>query len=853
MKPTAPESTASERPAAAIPRGMATLLRGWSIRGILALGLVLVLAPPLADGAASDSNGIQRGFRYIHDQNPEEPWSIHIVRIQRGHPELKLETTLGGNRRFGMARVSDQASSLKPDQGQPIAAINGDFYTNKEGIRGRPRNIQIRNGEMLTDPDGHACFWIDPEGAPRMTNVHSRLRVVWPDGTETPFGLNEFRDPDSVVLFTSAVGASTRTDGGVELLLAPADGTPSGPLQPGRRYDTVIRSVRKKGNTAVPSEGYVLSLGRKAASLRSDLTPGAKLTLVTETTPDLAGVQTAIGGGPELVVDGQAMEWGWITLRHPRSAVGWNDEHIFLVEVDGRQSGLSAGMSFPELATYMIGLGCRNAMNLDGGGSATLWVLGNVINSPSEGRERPAANALVVLEDRPSRAKSKSPARDAAASPTDDKARRLQPAPEPPSAEPVGTPGSGANLLPAAPLEPFPENLFASISLDIAPTELGLLEKQPREPVRATFRSDDDAPLPVGIRLKGSTGSFQGLDGKPSFTVDFDRTDPALRFHGLRRIYLNNSIEDPTYLNERLGSEIFRSRGIPAPQVAHARVRLNGRSLGVYVVKEGFTEDFLARHFARADGMLCDNDHGSDVDQPLHVNLRDPSAAAGSDATSVASDLAAAAREPDLDRRWERLGSVLELDRFITFTVLEVMIGHRDGYGLARNNFRIHRHPETGRWTFLPDGMDQLFGLSTYPWQPRMSGLVAAALLETPRGREAYTARFVECLNAVFHEPSLEARAEQLAAALRPDLTWIERYAFDREVRGLVDRIREREQDLRRQIAAGPTLPRPPAALSTNQPPVAADVSPRHLQAGSQRRLTSAATGHGRNTGPGFR
>jgi exopolysaccharide biosynthesis protein len=68
-----------------------------------------------------------------------------------------------------------------------------------------------------------------------------------------------------------------------------------------------------------------------------------------------------------------------------------------MVEVDGRQSNLSVGMTFPELANYFIKLGCTEAMNLDGGGSATFWALGAVRSSPSEGEERPSANALVLV------------------------------------------------------------------------------------------------------------------------------------------------------------------------------------------------------------------------------------------------------------------------------------------------------------------------------------------------------------------------------------------------------------------------------------------------------------------------
>ncbi len=66
--------------------------------------------------------------------------------------------------------------------------------------------------------------------------------------------------------------------------------------------------------------------------------------------------------------------------------------------MDGRQLDVSLGMTFTQLAKYMRDLGCEQAMNLDGGGSATLWAFGAVKNSPSEGQERAAPNALVVVK-----------------------------------------------------------------------------------------------------------------------------------------------------------------------------------------------------------------------------------------------------------------------------------------------------------------------------------------------------------------------------------------------------------------------------------------------------------------------
>ena len=68
-----------------------------------------------------------------------------------------------------------------------------------------------------------------------------------------------------------------------------------------------------------------------------------------------------------------------------------------MVEVDGRQKALSVGMTLEELSRFLIDLGCQDAMNLDGGGSATLWYAGQVRNSPCDRAEREIANGIGVL------------------------------------------------------------------------------------------------------------------------------------------------------------------------------------------------------------------------------------------------------------------------------------------------------------------------------------------------------------------------------------------------------------------------------------------------------------------------
>ncbi len=91
-------------------------------------------------------------------------------------------------------------------------------------------------------------------------------------------------------------------------------------------------------------------------------------------------------------------------LRHPRTAVGLDkkNKRLVLLVVDGRKPGVARGMNYDELAEEMLRLGCRDAFNLDGGGSSVMAVRDksagtmNILNEPTDGRERAVANVLGV-------------------------------------------------------------------------------------------------------------------------------------------------------------------------------------------------------------------------------------------------------------------------------------------------------------------------------------------------------------------------------------------------------------------------------------------------------------------------
>jgi exopolysaccharide biosynthesis protein len=134
-----------------------------------------------------------------------------------------------------------------------------------------------------------------------------------------------------------------------------------------------------------------------------------RLNLDGTTDPPLDDVATALGGGPFLVADGRpatdanAPAAEETNLRFPVAGIATEpDGTILFVAVDGRLPRVSVGLTRPELGALMLGLGARDGMATDSGGSATIVarVLGErdarVLNTPSDGTERPVADGLFI-------------------------------------------------------------------------------------------------------------------------------------------------------------------------------------------------------------------------------------------------------------------------------------------------------------------------------------------------------------------------------------------------------------------------------------------------------------------------
>ncbi|MBY0525164.1 MAG: CotH kinase family protein [Gemmataceae bacterium] len=324
------------------------------------------------------------------------------------------------------------------------------------------------------------------------------------------------------------------------------------------------------------------------------------------------------------------------------------------------------------------------------------------------------------------------------------------------------------------------------LSIELGEKDLATLKAEPRKYVRATLKEGDKVVYKdVGIHLKGAAGSFRGFDDKPGLTLNMDKYGVEQTFHGMDKFHLANSVQDPSYLSELICGEIYRAAGLPASRVGHAVVTLQGKRRGLYYIKEGYDRTFLDRFFQNHKGNFYDGGFLRDVDQPLQL-------VSGKDDVKDRADLKSlttAAREPNAQQRFEKLEKILDMDKFITYLVLQTVTWDWDGYPMNRNNYRIYHDPKRDKLIFIPSGMDQMFANPGGPVVPGFQGMVAKAVMETPEGKKRYLARMAEIMQNVFKPDDLIKRLDELEQRVQPVLAGIDANA-GRDYKNQVNRLR---------------------------------------------------------------
>lgn len=325
-----------------------------------------------------------------------------------------------------------------------VAAVNGSFFDTPaspafSGYAGDPLGIRVVDGELLSEAaDGRTALILPGRrgGRARVDEVRSTLALSAADGaTRELDGVN--RVPGRIVGCGGTGGDRSAATGLPEsrprhnqlcvddsevVAFTPRWGEHTPPGGPGSTEavltaDGRVSEVRSPAGGAIPRDGSTLAgVGAGADWLRAHAGTGQRIagrTAVTDRTGRdiLAPGVSVMGAGPALLRGGavrinaaaNGVGAASADARHPRTVAGVKaDGTLLLVVFDGR-SARSAGVTLREAAEILRELGAVEGLNLDGGGSSTMVVGGEVVNRPSDSgapggrRQRKVADAIAVI------------------------------------------------------------------------------------------------------------------------------------------------------------------------------------------------------------------------------------------------------------------------------------------------------------------------------------------------------------------------------------------------------------------------------------------------------------------------
>lgn len=334
--------------------------------------------------------------------------------------------------------------------------------------------------------------------------------------------------------------------------------------------------------------------------------------------------------------------------------------------------------------------------------------------------------------------------------------------------------------------------------IDVDKANLDALRREPRKYVKCTLKVGDQTFKDVAMHLKGAAGSFRQWDDKPALTLNMDKFVSGQTYRGLDKFHLNNSVQDGTYFDEIICSEMALAAGVPTARATHALVELNGRKVGFYVLKEGYDKTFLRRHFSDPSGNLYDGGFLTDIDAPLRLD-----SGKGNDRKDL-KELVAACREPNLEKRFAALDKKMDVDKMVSNACMQVIATDWDGYCRNRNNYRLYFDPKSQKAVFIPHGMDQMFGSPQESLWPGFGGLAARALLETPEGKKRFIARLKEMTEKQFDVNKIFQRMDEFIPRAKEAMESVQKgsgKAWEAgEVKALKDRLRQRAEYLKKEL-----------------------------------------------------
>lgn len=328
------------------------------------------------------------------------PIVVHVLALAPNHPQIRIDAVLAHD---ALTSPGETVSSMAQRTGA-IAGINGDYFD--IGATNQPTNIVVRSHTLLRTPRKRYALFITDQ-APAIAEVSFNGQLQMSGRTFGIDAVNEMLPPrGGISLLTPQYGPVAPNESITLIGVNPTEGTP--PF-------TTYTVTGQADNTSRQPAGYYIAIGPNAIAQTGVPNPGDTIVASGDVDPiGLKTVQAAVGGGPLILEDGKWIDdldgprGGTYSMRAPQSGAAITpDGTLLLIEVDGRQPDESVGVTPAEFSALMRALGATRGMEFDSGGSAEMSVRipGNsnatLVNSPSDGKERPISDGVFLYSDAP--------------------------------------------------------------------------------------------------------------------------------------------------------------------------------------------------------------------------------------------------------------------------------------------------------------------------------------------------------------------------------------------------------------------------------------------------------------------
>lgn len=312
-------------------------------------------------------------------------------------------------------------------------------------------------------------------------------------------------------------------------------------------------------------------------------------------------------------------------------------------------------------------------------------------------------------------------------------------------------------------------DLQPKFELQISDANLASLRAAPTTWVQATLTFEGRAYGPIGVNLKG-TSSFQPIDQKPAFRVNINKFVKGARLFGIKEFLLNNMVQDPSMIHERLAYWIGRQIGsVPTPRCNHAWVTMNGTALGLYATVEEAKGTMMGYSFSDSSGGIYTINYGDFSTKYLsNFQYQD-----GTDDTTLITDTMSALGQQPASGATTAAGQFVNLHEFARYWALMVLTGHWGGWPYAPDpepvgaNVRIYADPTSKQLYFIPQGINDAYATGDFDFIATLKSKLAKDCARTPSCFQDFGGQLMEILGKA-QQLDWASEAARVAAQIAP-------------------------------------------------------------------------------------